>query len=83
MTAEDLLCGEEVHVGQSPMQHEKAEEAVKRDPTTSGADQAHEDVLTSMLSKMDAYRPVRLPCMEDSGENWTLELEQNQRCCTT
>lgn len=38
---------------------------------TSSADQAHKDLLTSVLVKVEEYRPLQtsLRCMEDPGEN--------------
>eukprot|EP00752_Nemacystus_decipiens_P018470 g16560.t1 len=78
----DLLCVEVSALGQAPMpaalpkvshsawqqqQREEAEEERQRDLPMSGADQAHEDFLASMLLKTDAYRPLQtsLLCMED------------------
>lgn len=56
---------------QQQQQHEEAEEEQLKNLPMSSADQAHEDFLTSMLLKTDAYCPLQtsLLCMEDPGEN--------------
>eukprot|EP00903_Cladosiphon_okamuranus_P013742 g12793.t1 len=52
---------------QQQQKHEEEEEEERREVPMSGADQAHEDFLTSMLLRTDAYRPLQtsLLCMED------------------
>ncbi|CAM9724731.1 unnamed protein product, partial [Scytosiphon promiscuus] len=73
---QDLLCVEVSALGQAPMpgalprvscdRWQQQEEEVF---PMSGADQAHEDFLNSLLLKTDAYRPLQtsLRCMEDPG----------------
>lgn len=79
----DLLCVEVSALAQATVpaalprvscdgwqqEQEQEQRPEKRFPLSS-ADQAHEDFLTSMLLKTDAYRPLHtsLRCMEDPGE---------------
>lgn len=83
----DLLCVEVSALAQATVppalprvscdgwQQEKEQEQVQREEEKrlplSSADQAHEDFLTSMLLKTEAYRPLHtsMRCMEDPGES--------------